>query len=74
MKNKKKLVQLTKIELDSIEKLTIVTSLKSDAKRIAELVEETKNEYFAEKLERQKDLYKKFTGRDMNLTDSLGEL
>ena len=65
---------MMKIELDSIEKLTIVTSLKSDAKRIAELVQETKNEYFAEKLERQKDLYKKFTGRDMNLTDSLGEL
>ena len=65
---------MMKIELDSIEKLTIVTSLKSDAKRIAELVQETKNEYFAEKLERQKDLYKKITGRDMNLADSLGEL
>ena len=65
---------MVKIELDADERVTIITSLKSDAKRIAELVQETKNEYFAEKLERQKDLYKKFTGRDMNLTDSLGEL
>ena len=67
---------MMKIELDSIERVTIITSLKSDAKRIAEFVEETKSEYFAEKLQRQKDLYKKFTGRDMNLAeaDSLGEL
>ena len=67
---------MMKIELDSIERVTIITALKSDAKRLAEFVEETKNEYFAEKLQRQKDLYKKFTGRDMNLAeaDSLGQL
>ena len=62
------------IQLNSIEQLTIITSLKSDAKRLVEIVEETNNAYFEEKLQRQKDLYKKFTGRDMTLTASLGKL
>ena len=67
---------MVKIELDADERVTIITTLKSDAKKIAELVEETKNGYFAEKLQQQKDLYKKLTGRDMNLdeADSLGQL
>ena len=43
------------IQLNSIEQLTIITSLKSDAKRLVEIVEETNNAYFEEKLQRQKD-------------------
>ena len=66
-----------KIELNSIEKLTVTTALKSDAKRVTKLIKKsdgTINQYFAEKLERQKDLYKKITGWDMDLPVSLEEL
>ena len=66
-----------KIELSSIEKLTVTTALKSDAKRVAKLIKNSDgniNQYFAEKLERQKDLYKRITGWDMDLPVSLDEL
>ena len=66
-----------KIELSSIEKLTVTTALKSDAKRVAKLIENSDgniNQYFAEKLERQKDLYKRITGWDMDLPVLLDEL
>jgi hypothetical protein len=66
-----------KIELSSIEKLTVTTALKSDAKRVAKLIKNSDgniNQYFAEKLERQKDLYKKIAGWDMDLPVSLEEL
>jgi hypothetical protein len=66
-----------KIELNTIEKLTITTTLKSDAKRVAKLIKNSDgniNQYFAEKLERQKDLYKKIAGWDMDLPVSLEEL
>ena len=66
-----------KIELNTIEKLTIATTLKSDAKRVAKLIKNSDgniNQYFAEKLERQKDLYKKIAGWDMDLPVSLEEL
>ena len=66
-----------KIELSSIEKLTVTTALKSDAKRVVKLIKKsdgTINPYFAEKLERQKDLYKKIAGWDMDLPVSLEEL
>ena len=66
-----------KIELSSIEKLTVTTALKSDAKRVAKLVKDSDgsiNEYFAGKLERQKSLYKKIAGWDMDLPVSLDEL
>ena len=73
MKNKK-LVQLSKIELSLMEKITITTALKNEAKRTAEIVKETKNKHFAEKLQRQKDLYKRFTGWNMDLPVLLDEL
>ena len=66
-----------KIELSSIEKLTVTTALKSDAKRVAKLIKNSDgniNQYFAEKLERQKDLYKRITGWDMDLPVLLDEL
>ena len=66
-----------KIELSSIEKLTVTTALKSDAKRVAKLIKNSDgniNQYFAEKLVRQKDLYKKIAGWDMDLPVSLDEL
>ena len=66
-----------KIELSSIEKLTVTTALKSDAKRVAKLIKNSDgniNQYFAEKLERQKDLYKKIAGWDMDLPILLDEL
>ncbi len=66
-----------KIELSSIEKLTVTTALKSDAKRVAKLIKNSDgniNQYFAEKLERQKDLYKKIAGWDMDLPVLLDEL
>jgi len=66
-----------KIELNSIEKLTVTTALKSDAKRVAKLIKNSDgniNQYFAEKLVRQKDLYKKIAGWDMDLPVSLDEL
>ena len=66
-----------KIELSSIEKLTGTTALKSDAKRVAKLIKNSDgniNQYFAEKLERQKDLYKKIAGWDMDLPVLLDEL
>jgi hypothetical protein len=66
-----------KIELSSIEKLTVTTALKSDAKRVAKLIKNSDgniNQYFAEKLERQKDLYKKIAGWDMDLPVLLEEL
>ena len=66
-----------KIELSSIEKLTVTTALKSDAKRVAKLIKNSDgniNQYFAEKLERQKDLYKKIAGWDMDLPVLLYEL
>ena len=57
-----------KIELDPIEQLTLITTLKSDAKRLTKFVAETGDkEYFADKLQRQKDLYKRIAGYDMNL-------
>ncbi len=64
-------------ELSSIEILTVTTALKSDAKRVAKLIKKSDgaiNQYFAEKLERQKDLYKKIAGWDMDLPVSLEEL
>ncbi len=66
-----------KIELNSIEKLTVTTALKSDAKRVAKLIKNSDgniNQYFAEKLVRQKDLYKKIAGWDMDLPVLLDEL
>ena len=66
-----------KIELSSIEKLTDTRALKSHAKRVAKLIKNSDgniNQYFAEKLERQKDLYKRITGWDMDLPVSLEEL
>ena len=66
-----------KIELSSIEKLTVTTALKSDAKRVAKLIKNSDgniNQYFAEKLVRQKDLYKRITGWDMDLPVLLDEL
>ena len=66
-----------KIELSSIEKLTVTTALKSDPKRVAKLIKNSDgniNQYFAEKLERQKDLYKKIAGWDMDLPVLLDEL
>ena len=66
-----------KIELSSIEKLTVTTALKSDAKRVAKLIKNSDgniNQYFAEKLELQKDLYKKIAGWDMDLPVLLDEL
>ena len=66
-----------KIELNSIEKLTVTTALKSDAKRVAKLIKNSDgniNQYFAEKLVRQKDLYKRITGWDMDLPVLLDEL
>ena len=66
-----------KIELSSIEKLTVTTALKSDAKRVVKLIKNSDgniNQYFAEKLERQKDLYKKIAGWDMDLPVLLDEL
>ena len=66
-----------KIELSSIEKLTVTTALKSDAKRVAKLIKNSDgniNQYFADKLERQKDLYKRITGWDMDLPVLLDEL
>ena len=66
-----------KIELSSIEKLTVTTALKSDAKRVAKLIKNSDgniNQYFAEKLVRQKDLYKKIAGWDMDLPVLLDEL
>ena len=66
-----------KIELNTIEKLTITTTLKSDAKRVAKLIKNSDgniNQYFSEKLERQKDLYKRITGWDMDLPVLLDEL
>ena len=66
-----------KIELSSIEKLTVTTALKSDAKRVAKLIKNSDgniNQYFADKLERQKDLYKRIAGWDMDLPVLLDEL
>ena len=66
-----------KIELSSIEKLTVTTALKSDAKRVTKLIKNSDgniNQYFADKLERQKDLYKRITGWDMDLPVLLDEL
>ena len=66
-----------KIELSSIEKLTVTTALKSDAKRVAKLIKNSDgniNQYFADKLERQKDLYKRIAGWDMDLPVLLEEL
>ncbi len=66
-----------KIELSSIEKLTVTTALKSDAKRVVKLIKNSDgniNQYFAEKLERQKDLYKRITGWDMDFPVLLDEL
>ena len=66
-----------KIELSSIEKLTVTTALKSDAKRVIKLIKDSNgniNQYFSDKLERQKDLYKRITGWDMDLPVLLDEL
>ena len=64
-----------KIELDPIEQLTLITTLKRDAKRLTKFVAEPDDAgYFADKLQRQKDLYKRIAGYDMNLPVLLEEL
>ena len=64
-----------KIELDPIEQLTLITTLKRDAKRLTKFVAETDDDgYFADKLQRQKDLYKRIAVYDMNLPVLLEEL
>jgi len=63
-----------KIELTAHEQLIIITALKKEAKRLTKFVAETNDEYFTDKLQRQKALYRKIAGYDMNLPVLLEEL
>jgi uroporphyrinogen-III synthase len=65
---------MMKIELTAHEQLVIITALKKEAKRLTKFVAETNDEYFADKLQRQKALYRKIAGYDMNLPELLEEL
>ena len=62
-----------KIELDPIEQLTLITTLKRDAERLitSGIADDG---YFADKLQRQKDLYKRIAGYEMELPVLLEEL
>lgn len=63
-----------KIDLTTVEQLTITTALKLSAKECVKVMDGNPNEYYVQKLKRTRELYKKFTGRDMNLSEGLGEL
>ena len=62
-----------KIELTTHEQFIITTALKKEAKRLMTLGI-ADDEYFADKLERQKDLYKRIAGYEMELPVLLEEL
>ena len=63
-----------KIELTAHEQFIITTALKKEATRLTYLVAESNDEYFADKVERQKDLYKRIAGYEMELPVLLEEL
>ena len=63
-----------KIELTVHDQFIITTALKKEATRLTKLVAESNDEYFADKVERQKDLYKRIAGYDMDLPVLLEEL
>ena len=62
-----------KIELTALEQLTLITTLKRDAKRLVESGIAGEG-YFADKVELQKDLYKRIAGYDMDIPVLLEEL